>query len=252
MTQDERKIYNRERQRRWAAANPDKCAAKLKKYREANREKIRERERAARMANPERFREKAKRYRDKDKDAFRKRQREWRAANPVKAASYRATQKQRRPDAWREYLQRYKEAHPGKCSSASAAWTKRNRERVNSWTRKRFAGNPRLRAERALRSRLYATLKRQTAIRIASAPKLIGCDLEFFMRHIASLFSSAMTWQNYGCVWELDHILPCSSFDLTKEASQLECFHYTNLQPLPISENRRKHAKIITNITQLP
>lgn len=41
-----------------------------------------------------------------------------------------------------------------------------------------------------------------------------------------------MNWQNWGTVWELDHILPCVSFDLTKLEEQQKCFHYTNLQPL--------------------
>jgi hypothetical protein len=35
-----------------------------------------------------------------------------------------------------------------------------------------------------------------------------------------------------GGVWEIDHIKPCASFDLTDIKQQKECFHYTNLQPL--------------------
>ena len=41
-----------------------------------------------------------------------------------------------------------------------------------------------------------------------------------------------MTWENHGKIWEIDHILPCASFDLTILEEQKKCFHYTNMQPL--------------------
>jgi hypothetical protein len=44
--------------------------------------------------------------------------------------------------------------------------------------------------------------------------------------------------------WHIDHIKPCSSFDLTKEEEQRKCFHYTNLQPLWATDNRKKADKI--------
>jgi hypothetical protein len=53
-----------------------------------------------------------------------------------------------------------------------------------------------------------------------------------------------MTWLNHGQIWEIDHIKPCSSFDLTDLEQQKQCFHYTNLQPLFKTENRQKSNKI--------
>jgi hypothetical protein len=52
-----------------------------------------------------------------------------------------------------------------------------------------------------------------------------------------------MSWNNHGSYWEIDHIKPCSSFDLTDIEQQKQCFHYTNLQPLTIYENRSKYNK---------
>ncbi len=43
--------------------------------------------------------------------------------------------------------------------------------------------------------------------------------------------------------WHIDHIRPCSSFDLSDPKQQEECFHYTNLQPLWKHDNRLKSDK---------
>ena len=49
-----------------------------------------------------------------------------------------------------------------------------------------------------------------------------------------------MTWKNHGTVWEIDHIKPCASFDLTDITQQHKCFNYINTQPLYYLENRSK------------
>lgn len=46
-----------------------------------------------------------------------------------------------------------------------------------------------------------------------------------------------MDWENYGKVWQVDHVRPCASFDLTNPEQQRSCFHWTNLQPLFVHEN---------------
>lgn len=52
-----------------------------------------------------------------------------------------------------------------------------------------------------------------------------------------------MNWDNYG-EWEIDHIKPCASYDLSKPKEQRKCFNYMNLQPLWAEENLRKGSKI--------
>ena len=53
-----------------------------------------------------------------------------------------------------------------------------------------------------------------------------------------------MSWNNYG-KWHIDHIIPSSLFDLTKEEEQKKCFHYTNLQPMRGIENKTKSNNIL-------
>ena len=74
---------------------------------------------------------------------------------------------------------------------------------------------------------------------------LIGCSAIELKEYLESKFTEGMTWENRGREgWHIDHIKPCSSFDLSDPEQQRECFHYTNLQPLWAKDNLRKGYKI--------
>lgn len=67
-----------------------------------------------------------------------------------------------------------------------------------------------------------------------------------FLKYIESLFIEGMNWENYGIKgWHVDHILPLSSFDLTKEEEVIKACNYKNLQPLWWKDNLEKGNKII-------
>lgn len=76
-----------------------------------------------------------------------------------------------------------------------------------------------------------------------SVEKLIGCSRIEFIGLMKSKFRDGMTIENYGKFWHLDHIKPCCKFDLSIRQQQLECFHFSNYQPLLASENCRKNRK---------
>lgn len=84
-----------------------------------------------------------------------------------------------------------------------------------------------------LRNRIYAAIKHQTVKKLSNSELLLGCSFSFFLGYITSKFSNGMSWETYGKYgWHIDHIIPCSSFDLSDPEQQKKCFHYTNLQPL--------------------
>ena len=93
-----------------------------------------------------------------------------------------------------------------------------------------------------LRNRLQKALKGVTKSK--KTMDLLGVPhMDFFKTWIECKFKEGMTWENRR-LWHVDHILPCSSFDLTKPEEQAKCFHYTNLQPLWASENLSKGNRI--------
>jgi len=75
--------------------------------------------------------------------------------------------------------------------------------------------------------------------------KLLGISTNKYRFYLESKFQDGMTWENYGVHgWHIDHIIPCSTFDLSKPKQQKECFHYTNTQPLWAEENLKKGNRI--------
>jgi hypothetical protein len=111
------------------------------------------------------------------------------------------------------------------------------------WHRERIKRDPQYKATCALRGRVLQAVKRCGAAKSAFTKELLGCSYEQARQHLAAQFEPGMSWDNHG-EWEIDHIRPCASFDLTDPAQQRECFHYTNLQPLWRFDNRSKNARL--------
>lgn len=53
-----------------------------------------------------------------------------------------------------------------------------------------------------------------------------------------------MTWENYATNWHIDHIMPLSSFDLSRKDQVLIACNWTNMRPLLKKENLSKGSKI--------
>jgi hypothetical protein len=116
----------------------------------------------------------------------------------------------------------------------------RGRENARlQWLKNR--GNPHFRMAKALRLRLWKKVKEHGGKKAGDTLELTGCTMDALRVWLSSKFQDGMTWANYGA-WEIDHVVPCNSFDLSKPEHQRMCFHYTNLQPLWMSDNRRKWA----------
>jgi len=95
-----------------------------------------------------------------------------------------------------------------------------------------------------IRSRVMSAIKKQLGIKALKTIELLGCPIEVARKHIESQFEDWMTWENHG-EWEIDHIIPCASYDLTKLEEQKKCFNYKNLRPLIKKDNRTKGSRIV-------
>ena len=97
-----------------------------------------------------------------------------------------------------------------------------------------------------LRRRLNTAIKSQGAKKSIKTLDGFGCTSEFLRNHLESQFKEGMSWDNHAPKgWHVDHIKPCSAFDLNNPEEQMLVNHYTNLQPLWWWENLQKSDKII-------
>lgn len=118
--------------------------------------------------------------------------------------------------------------------------------RYSKWSKKYYAENPEKYSYKVLRISLCTRVKRSLLKKGLkkndSVVKYIGCSIIELREHLEKQFKKNMTWKNYG-EWHVDHIKPIALFDLNKKDELLECFHYTNLQPLWAMENFKKGAR---------
>lgn len=116
------------------------------------------------------------------------------------------------------------------------------RPKWDAATRRMFA-DPKRRIKFYLRKRLRTATASKRKYSIPT-DELIGCTPEALRKHLESQFKPEWNWDNYGSVWQIDHITPCKAFDLTDNEQAKRCFHYSNLRPLCRIENIRKGDKM--------
>lgn len=135
--------------------------------------------------------------------------------------------------------------HKNKIALYQKEYRKNHREKIliqHEIARKlRLKNNINSRITYNLRARLHKALHRNQ--KSNTTIKLLGCDINYLKIYLQNLFSEGMTWANYG-KWEIDHIIPCNAFDLSKLEEQKICFHYRNLQPLWENENIKKGTNV--------
>ena len=76
-----------------------------------------------------------------------------------------------------------------------------------------------------------------------SVTDMLGCSIEELRKHLENKWVDGMTWNNYGILWEIDHVIPLSHDKSLNGFVRLN--HHNNLQPLWTEDNRKKGNKLI-------
>lgn len=213
-----------ESNRRWWVRHREALNEKKRQYCLANPERVKAKNAAYYVKNREIVKERVRQYSQKNSDAIKARER---ILHRQQLAAETPEQRERRRAYHREWARVDRAKNP---------------EKYHSKIRKRRAEDPQFVMMCRLRCRLSDALRVVNSTKSATTIQLLGCTPDFLMKHIESLFSKGMTWDNRK-LWHLDHIRPLVQFDLLDPAQQRECFHYTNLRPIWWFENLEKRRQ---------
>lgn len=108
----------------------------------------------------------------------------------------------------------------------------------------RLTTDPSYRFTQGVRSTISGGLRRVEADKLYRSHAYLGCSFDFFKTYIAQKFTSNMNWDNWGSVWELDHIKPVAHPDFKNyfKTGPNNPNYYTNFQPLLKDDNRKKSS----------
>lgn len=182
------------------------CKTCRKEYREKNKKQIQEKQKLYYAENKEALLSNSKNYRAENKEIISKQRAEYR----------------KREDVKKHIQQKNKDYLPIKKEKIKNLRKESNDFRISEILRSKF--------NREIRRKKYSDF--------------LGCDGDFFKKWIEFQFTSNMNWDNLGNMWHIDHVLPISKFDLTKNEEIKICFHWTNMQPLEKIENISKSNKL--------
>jgi len=199
-------------------------------YYEKNKEKRKAQTKAYYAKNKEKCLETSKAWAKSNKEKVRLASREWArkdyAENPVKYEEYRKT------DTVKKARKRYYYSHKEQCIQATV---QRNKERVKT--------DSLYKLKCVLRARLHGAFRYNLSNKASKSFTLLGCTAKEAKQYLEKMFKSDMNWENHGELWEIDHIIPIASFDLSSETEQKKAFNFKNLQPLYKIENRKKGSR---------
>ncbi len=212
-TKEEIKSRDRERKKKYYKINKKFFNKKSKEYYYKNKKILNKLSRIYRHKNKKRLNEISKKYYKKNKEQLKINEKEYYKKNREKI------------------LKKVKK------------YNNENKDKKRIYIKKRIKNDINYKLKITLSTRIRKALKRTNCVKSHSTTKLIGCSVDFLKQHLEKQFQEGMTWKNHG-KWQIDHIKPCASFNLTKDTEQKKCFHYSNLQPLWAIENIRKGNKI--------
>lgn len=231
--------------------NLDKTKKYEKEYYEQNKEKRLRQVREYYQNNREERLEYAKKYEQEHyiKKERPKKEKQIKVKKPKMTEEDKKAKRKLYKEAHKEEIKLskklYRESHKEQEKARAKKYNEEHKEEIKKRKReyraRKILADPNFRIEENLRSRIRLAVYSQKARKLDRTIKLLGCDYEQLKRHLESQFRDGMNWENYGKVWQVDHIVPCAAFDLTKEEQQKECFNYKNLQPLLVEENQSKN-----------
>lgn len=124
-------------------------------------------------------------------------------------------------------------------------WYENNKEHIRNKFNDRYKNDHEFRIRKNCQRRIQALFKENKQY---STNKYLNCTNKFFIEWLEFCFrnDNKMNLENHGSYWHLDHVIPITKFDLSKEDQIYLCFNWINYMPLSAKENISKQNKILS------
>jgi hypothetical protein len=223
-----------------AYAESEKRKAYQKEYREKNKEKQKEYIKQYYLKNKEKMIQRSKEHRLSNIDEVKERKREKYIENKEKILKKQKEYYKNNKEKIKNRTKLYVDKNRENVNKARREWKKKNKDKI----REKNKNNINHLITCRLRKRFSNIIRRNNYSKSGKTIELLGCSFNQFKDYFESKFTEGMSWELFmkGEI-HIDHIRPCSSFNLYNEEEQKICFHYTNLQPLWKTENLKKGKK---------
>jgi hypothetical protein len=171
----------------------------------------------------------------------------WAAQNPEKRkraqSAYDNSDKgQEARAAWAQDNRNHLRAYHEEWRTGNEEYKAKRREYFNDWRNDKMANDPRYKAIKSIRDRLYSCLRSRGQLKNNSTLALIGCSKAELVAHLEAQFLPGMSWENYSWeTWHIDHIKPIATFEDPQDPT---CWHYSNLRPRWADENIAAGVKL--------
>lgn len=165
------------------------------------------------------------------------------ALKKEKAREHQKKFKELNPDYHDKYKEQWRADNPNYNVEHYQENKARVKEGVKRWRKHKQKTDPQFRMINNVRRRSKEMMFSSPVTTQKGFYKYFGCDKQTLYAHLESKFAPEMSWDNYGVVWQVDHVVPLS---LGKHDANLllKLCHYKNLQPLTPQENTRKNDSI--------
>jgi hypothetical protein len=112
--------------------------------------------------------------------------------------------------------------------------------RKQTYRKNRLKTDIKFRLLTTVRSRILASFKNKSN----SSIEYLGCDIDFYKKWIEFTMKEDMTWENYGKIWNIDHVIPVSSFNSSNNDEMKKAFNWKNTRALYAKDNFSKGKNI--------
>jgi len=164
------------------------------------------------------------------------------SCNRQACKNYKANNK----DKIKEYNKKYRVDKKEEIKISRSKYDKENREKIqkrqNIQHKERRKIDPFFRLRSNLGKRIYKLINIRKDRK--SYKEFIGCSIQEVRDWIEYNFYGDMSWDNYGSVWHIDHVIPCTKFNIENDTEIKVCCNWSNLQPLLSKHNISKNNSL--------